>query len=589
MAERLTKILDACQRVSESRLRCFIIALVLSSLVIFVASAAWVPADANDDYAIGLALSGHWGAGDGRTLFVNVLLGNFIFFMNGAFPALNWFVICELVSSWLAYLAIIYLSLRHSSLPMACLIVVGSSLLLIPGSTWSSNFTYVSLFSAIAGGMAIMYAIREERLDMRLVVVGAAFLAFASMMRIEVFLMCIPFYMLGAISLLPMWQQSKRDARGLVRIVPMVLALCLGLGLFAVDRVLWQEEPWKSWYDFNDARSIVEDFQTKDYDSISDELSAIGVSENDYAMVDNLWIEDNDFFTGELFVQLDGIAPADVFSLQHLGSSATSYAKRLSRAELLLFVIAMALVVGAFSLKRRRWFLLCLVALVLFIAVVFTALGRLPDRVHNPLWMFVIAIECVHSRQTDRPWSIEWTGHETKSVLASCASFVSMAVPLVATAAIVFYALSHYSVERLQATYAPSTYEPESSLVEYYEEHPDNVFVQNQLADRVIRFTYRMRGIAPHDVIYRSCSLGGWATHSPYRMAQYDSIGMENVIKGLVENENALLVMGGSSEPTELQTYLREHYYPECTYRHVDTIECPEVGVTLRVFDFDER
>jgi hypothetical protein len=308
-------------------------------------------------------------------------------------------------------------------------------------------------------------------------------------------------------------------------------------------------------------------------------------------MVSDWWIEDCDFFTVDLFTALDAIAPVDMMTTSNAVHSAASYAKNSLADPKLDFILLFALIACILSLKRRDIPVIAgLVLLILAISVTFTMLGRLPQRVHYPLWMFLIVVVSSFAHHSGIAMVAGCHGRSasTASNAKAGLSIFTTVVPVIAAMTTLFFAFSNFSVDRMLATYTPATFKPESSLSAYYDAHPDLVFVQNQNANWVIRFSYRLRGLPERDLIYRSCSMGGWETHSPFRQAQYQQLGMENVLKGLVENDKARLILGGA-KPDSIQKYLREHYYPECTYTLVDTIECPETDATLKVYDFSAQ
>ena len=577
----------ACERFTESKARCLVLSCALSLVVILVGTVAWYPVDANDDFYMAMALSGVWGQNEGLCLFINALMSQIIFFLNTAVPVGNWYALLELLTAFLSLSTLIYLLLTRVSLPYASMVTMAALAFTIPGVTWESNFTFVSILSIGAGGMAILMSLREQRHRASLVVLGLAFLCLGYIWRYEVFLLCIPAF--GIAALVYVLSDGRRDLtvpKSLARLWPFFVALCLAGACFAYDVMAWQQEPWRDWVEFSNARSLLFDYPLKDYEEIADELNALGVSENDYAMLDMSITDDPDFFTTDLVEDVAEVATIDLFTPQRLAVSVESYFTRTFVDVRFLVILALAIVVALATTRgptRRRIFAFMVLALVL--SIVFAVIGRIPHRVHYPIWLFSFIAASLFVPRVAVPRS----GHARDDVVRTGAAravvgIASSAGVLAVSVAIIAFSAMNFSAERLEATYMPRTFEPDSTVIAYLDEHPENVYAFSTCRD--IRFSYMLRGLPDHDVAYRMPSFGGWVSRAPYREEANRELGMTNMLKDLVDNDSALLIWRGKDNPDILLTYLREHYYPNCTYELVDRIESDSTQATLRVYKF---
>jgi hypothetical protein len=258
----------------------------------------------------------------------------------------------------------------------------------------------------------------------------------------------------------------------------------------------------------------------------------------------------------------------------------------------LMLVLVMALAVIIFTFKgKERWFAFLLMAVAIGISLYFMVLGRLIPRVHLPIWMLALTAACALAYRDDTPWRIGNGAHTKRKglrVAVSAFCVVCAAVPVLAAAAVVGYSGMHFSADRVAATYTPRTFQPESTMETYYREHPDTVFVASVRAEKAVRFNYRLRGFPSHETIYSELCMGGWTSNAPFVLAQQEAQGMKSVFRGLVDNDSAQLICLWESEAKMVQTFLKEHYYPNCSMKQIDTIKCDEVGMELYVYKFSK-
>ena len=583
----LERICAACERFTESKKRCLVFAFVFALVVIVAGSMAWYPVDANDDFYMAMALSGVWGQGEGLCLFMNALTSQLIFFLNTALPFGNWYAWLELITAFFSLFTVTYLALTRVSLPFASLVITATLAFTIAGCTWEANFTFVSVASICAGGMALLASVREERHRPSLIVVGVAFMCIGYLWRYEVFILCIPAFGIAALVYLLFEERRRQGAiKSLLRLWPFALVLCLVGASYAYDCQVWQQDPWRDWADFNNARSVLFDYPLKGYDEIADELGALGVSENDYDMLDLSITDDPDFFTTELLEQVTEVATIDLFTPHRFAVALRNYFTRTFIDPVFLTILALALVVTIATTRGRvRKTILALLGLSLVLSIIFAVIGRIPHRVHYPIWLFSIVAACLFTPRGSARQSAR-AGDEVlrAGALHSAAGSVATAGFAAVTAAVLIFSVVNFSPARAEATYAPRTFEPDSVVTRYVDEHPDEVFLFRAAKD--IRFAYMLRALPDHDMAYRMPSFGGWVSRAPYREAANRQFGVTNMMKDLVENDSVRLVWRGSDPPDVLLTYLREHYYPNCTYELVDKVKSDTTAVTLHIYKF---
>lgn len=249
------RIVATFDRLAASGGRCLAVSLVVALAVFGVAFCAWVPNGVYDDWSISNALSANWGQDEGLCLFLNALLCQLIFWLNSTFTSVNWFFVLERLGAFAAYFSVIYLSLRHLRFPFSAVAFFAATVLVLPGCTYESNFTYVAGMLVGAGGFALLCSLGKERHSASLIVAGIILMAAGALFRWTMFVLSIPLF--GIAALLVLFSERNDGllaGRRLARLWPFALALVFFAGLYFYNDSVWQEQPWSEWYEFNEAR-----------------------------------------------------------------------------------------------------------------------------------------------------------------------------------------------------------------------------------------------------------------------------------------------------------------------------------------------
>ena len=579
--------------------RCLIVALVFSTVVFGLCFIAWVPNSLNDDWTISSLLSGNWPGEQGLCLIVNAALTQLIYKLNQIFPSFNWFFVLEAATAYAAYLTIVYKSLRRLPMPFATLSVAAVTVLLLPGCTYEPNFSYISGISACAGGMLLLASQREPRQRATLVIGGVVFMMLAFLWRRNMFLLCIPIFGVAALGLVALGGKEVPLLARAKRIWPFVLVLAVFAGFFAYTTYAWSQPDMQEWIQFNAARHGYADYSHKSYDKVSDELAALGVSENDYELLDKWIHEDPEFYTKELLTQINDVTtvrydtPAKAFKV------AASYVKSLVTAPKMAFVFIPMLLFSVLCLRGRpRKVALAIIGCALLVALALAIAGRLPVRVKYPIWAYAIVACGVGAWKIYSPLGTvsvagEPSGESVRrpavEVARRICEMLSLVLPVIAVGFVLFTACTHVNLSKLQSIFDAQDFEAESFVADYIYEHPDNVFVMNTATNSIL--TYAYKAVAPYDeeLIARTVTIGGWSARSPYTNTRNEEAGLSNPIKGLVDNENALYLSPGYETTDMLKTYLREHYYPNATYTLVDELHSPISSTVVYVFKFSKE
>lgn len=587
------RIAASFDRLAESGGRCLLVSLVVTLVVFGVASCAWVPNGVYDDWSISNALSANWGQDEGLCLFLNALLCRLIFWLNSAFTSVNWFFVVERLSAFAAYLAVVYLSLRHLRFPFSAVTFFAATVLALPGCTYESNFTYVAGMLVGAGGLALLCSLGKDRHAPSLVVAGIVFMAAGALFRWTMFVLSVPLFGIAALFVLFRERNDGMEAgRRLVRLWPFALALVCFAGLYFYNDSAWQEQPWSEWYEFNEARSDIADYTYASYDDVADELSALGVSRNDYRMLKSWITEDPEFFTVEKLEAIRDVVTGQRADVSRLASAVPSFfVDIVSSLRFDGLIVALLAAVLACARGRGRVAALAVMFVALVVCWALFAFGRMPARVFLPAWLFTALAASMLAGMREPAAGFRRTRMASHAAISWPTRLIGpclAVLPVVAIAFIMAFSVTHIRIDRLEALFAEDSFNPGGYVYDYIESHDDEVFVLDIPSSAVLIYANLMIAPFDADTVNHTSSVGGWAAHAPYATARNVRIDMKSPIRGLVENDRARLLTRGADTADMLLAYLQEHGYPDASCEVVDVIKEPSSSSKMNVYEFSK-
>ena len=586
-----------------SPVRVFLLALACAFFFCTITELTWVKADLNDDYTIASVLSGRlMGDDQGLCLFLNAIMCNIIYALNMAFPHFNWFAVLELVTVFVSYTVICYLSIRYLRIEMAFLIVAVVAYFSLPGCFTIDNFTFVSFICSCAGCMLLCRSLSYERHNLLDLVGGIVLLSIGSLWRNIMAWLCVPIFGIAAIAIVVRMHPSGTSvAKTIARLWPFFLAVIIGFGMTVYDLTVWKASPWDEWRSYNDTRSMLSDFPHHKYEDIQEELQELGVSKNDYELLFTWTTEDPDFFTTEKLEQITDVAIIDWSEDKTPFSIAKTYAKTvLGSFELIVLVIAVAIAGLLFMRGRGRAWAIGVIAMALIMALFFSAMGRLPQRVHYPIWMYTLCaigmLQIVYRWSSGRSQVKSGAKHayigaygQAKMALITAGCLAVACAPLYAGALLSVKCADNFAPQRLAVTFNADDQSITGPLTDYIHDHPDNAYVLHNAGHRQLRLEHYLKAYYDDPLQFHVVSLGGWLSRSPYNNTKNASLDLANPLKGLVDNADAQLIVSNKSHAEKIERYLQEHYYPDAKGEVVDTLGKKQgMHTKLYVYEFSK-
>lgn len=562
---------------SPSTKTLFAASLCIAAAIIAVCSFTTMGASAtDDDFGIGLALSDRYPA-TRFCLFVNAFLSLVVSSLGHALPNVNWFWAIERLAALAALAVFLYLALlRYRTRPLLPLAAGAVFLLIVPLCTYKGNFTDVAAICTIAGGSVLL----EDAADSlpasqrkALIACAVALLAFGFMFRAQSFELYLPFFAAAYGTVL---LRAHREGGALPhparQALPVLAVAVAVLALFAYDAAVWGDGEWKDWKDYNHARSTISDFPMPAYDDVAEELDAMGISENDYAMMRTWMTGDLDAFGTGTLSEVASLADSNGVSSLAAGfpRACGRYLASLAGHSVLPAFMALFVILAAAS--RRRWSALLPLALAFAASALFTDMGRFPPRVEYMTWAY--AFSCT---------ALAATSEGYRKGFARGVGSLSLAAAVASAALLCYVTVPNFSMDEVRWSFDQESYDgaSEDPLVAYAESHPGDVYVYDVYAFTSIESAYEKKNLPSAEFLQRNISCGGWGTGAPYWKARNGELGIGSIFKALCENDDFYFVTSREEECGYIETFLKEHYGIDA---QAEAVAEPEDGTFVYAF-----
>lgn len=240
-----------------------------------------------------------------------------------------------------------------------------------------ANFTRVTAWCMLAARMGWTACILRKGSPGLLLFAGLEFLA-GSLIRFEACLLCVPFLLLDGLYFLLAGNRKLRKNL----ILPALMAVSALVFAYASTALYFSPAERSQSLVYDESRSAILDYETKDYSQVSSELASIGMSSNDLSLLKQLFLADTVFFNAQRLAET-----ADTVELElNLDSAQTNILEQkfYQQAVLVLPAVLLSLFYAARHGKKRILTLLAVVCAAfgaVLLMLIFAAASRLPARV----------------------------------------------------------------------------------------------------------------------------------------------------------------------------------------------------------------
>lgn len=267
--------------------------------------------EVSDDFIVDSILSGAYGNGyDEHLLFSNILYGYFLKLMYKLIPVISWYFVAQIVICFCSLWAVSYIILQKNNQYVGILVSIIFVSFFSDDLYILVQFTKTAAVAMCAGGALMLYGIwdQEKRKNTE-VLCGGGLALIGSMIRFSAIYIALVF--LALMMLRYILSNCKLD-RNISKIGGAIIICILYIGcaffLYKLDTFIWnQNSVYKDYKIYSTQRASITDVNSYGYDSVKDELSKIGISGNDYSMLDTWNFVDQDYFSSEKLKKISEI------------------------------------------------------------------------------------------------------------------------------------------------------------------------------------------------------------------------------------------------------------------------------------------
>ncbi len=262
--------------------------------------------EVSDDFIMSLIASGAFnGSPSPYIMFPNVLYGALLTRLYQLASSVNWYFWLQILISFLSLGAVSYVISRKFSLSLSILIFCIFYLFAAQDLFILIQFTKTAATAICSGSILFLWGTFYSK-SKRVSIVGACLVLIGSLVRFNCIYVAAPFVLLClVIEGIRIWKlrHDKTDNLSFDHSCLMRFASCLVLIfivflLHGINSLAYRSnDQLKYFKDYSYVRANIVDYERPDYEICRDELAAIGISENDYALLDSWNFSDESVFS----------------------------------------------------------------------------------------------------------------------------------------------------------------------------------------------------------------------------------------------------------------------------------------------------
>ena len=559
----MSKLKSLMQKIGETPI---LFSLISSFLTLFLGTIVYRPFfEENDDVTLALITEGAFGKHDYHMVYCNVILGKLTEGLSILISGVRWHTVLQYLFVFLAMIIASYVLAHYrNGRMMAVFMELACFYELYVSFQYTKNAVFISAVGIYAilhhlhlkyrvpASMIIPFSKKGKRF---VLVMGYILLLYGMLLRDSAF------YIGVVLALIPAFFDfiCKISKTGIRKMVPyvcyiapvfVVLLLCT-----FVDNAVYNSNPgWSYFCDYNEARTQIADYKyfNLEYDKYGDELSELGISENDaYLYLTHQYADESvvDIDLYNAITAIDG-RKIDIDLIKAWVADIYNDVFRLSP-----IVLAFGMMLLIILISSRSFSLGFLTAfgeafLVTLMSFYYEFSGRWNHRlIYSTLLGGFVMLLLFYAVWDDDFY--ESGGRKRSSMSKTATLTIAIGIGLVAFASF---------SERLGNEFDYQSYlrnEKDFTVLQMYmEEKKDTLFVLDTFT-AANQYTYDVFNPVEQGALDNFVSTGGWLTASPIMKDIVSKYGYEDPFDALKHGDNVILV--DNTCPDRKAIYLSDH------------------------------
>ena len=570
-------------RINTSRTNLFIAIIINAAILIVFLLFTKLQYETNDDYALSAAISQR---GYPFFPFSNYFLNTFVAFVQKLTPFWNAWVGCQIVSSFISFVAITYVFFEKTKEGLWVRLLGICIVLVFAYDHYTMfQFTKTSALLMVAGSLLTIYAL-QYTVSKKILLIGGILLCLGAWYRFTGLYAALCFVAVYAIisviqnrkqiRLLLKNEKQKWTQIAIIIAVLFVIFLTNQLSI----KIDVSSNELQAYSDYNSARSRFMDYPMPGYKANEEFFKGLGISDIDYGLMQNWFLDNNTVASLENLRQINQLQESIqkesinfstlILNFLHVTKTHLLGSDKYGINTRFLFLLGV-LILATTRIKRYPQFA--------FLALAYFVLNLYLFSIERSLYRatYVIdlaaAVWCVYSiRPGDqRTFFSKKCNGEQKIRLAKLLASVVI---------ILIVGLNIGGFLKQQTPGENVSYQTNSGiLMQYINSHPDKVFVFYNTASSLYNFGqyYYLNPIKPLPYGFQDnvFGFGGWSMMSPYINDRMEQKNLSNVFGDIVDNKSVYVIDIDVDNIWMREQFFTEHYAPPnetIYYQRVDTI-----------------
>lgn len=352
-----------------------------------------------DDWYIEACADGAFGENN-RSLLVlgaNFLLTGMIYLLSLTGLRLFWLHWILLFANYVSYLMVGWILFECLEIKRAGFVTALYGIIMAPLISFEFQFTTTAAVTIASGCLFMMYAI-ERRKKKRWYIFSTIWIIFGAAMRVDCIVYSVAFF--GIVWLKKLIDTIRKMPKGyhekiqefFRRLIPFATALLLCFGVEVAQHILMSRTN-PGFYDWNNSRTLVDDYEHPDYFANEAAYQGLGVSYTDFLLLCSWNNQDPDFFTQDLYKNLHEIKSNTSESTESDLSAVMTVRNAMLSNDYLWIALLVGGIVGIFFEWKIAVTLGGMFTAAVAFYVYFEQIGRLIWRTEWPIWIcFITAL-----------------------------------------------------------------------------------------------------------------------------------------------------------------------------------------------------
>lgn len=499
--------------------------------------------ETNDDMGLMSMVNGQKGVHDAHLVYSHYFLGLLLKALYQLKQWVPWYSMIQYCVLFSAFSAITYALFRKMKQKASIWII----LILM---TWFSYEGYIKIqytktagIVSVAGMLLMLYAVTQERIRWRALIVGILIALTGYMYRSTQF--WAEGVLMSGIGVcllleLPAFEKGQRMRRFLRYAGSFGTLLILVLGLILVERYAYQDEVWQEFTRYNEVRTELYDYGFPEYSQNEEVYLALGIDKNTYRMMHQWTHIDPEKFTSNVFEKLAELKEPVKIDRTFIEGFLEIFPIQFFTIPC-FFCFLLIAVYWLLWGEHRRAALLTFLYEFLVVGMLYFYLyyeGRyLLNRVDVGIWLAVSTVLL---------WTFK-TGNEYFTNRMGLALWFTMLVTVQVAWKVNW---------RINTKNTPVKQQEMRTVVETMYQDQDHLYL---IRSGPISYSkaYGVFDSVPFGLAKNTFPLGGWSAMTPAYQSSLERFGIRNPFRDMIDNESVYLI---DTDIEKTVTYLNTYY-----------------------------